>query len=189
MSLSRIQKGTMAACAAGGLIGIVASMIPDAAINGELTWSWIVAASIVYALGMALPAVWSPRRGWLVSLLWMSAGLLPFLLCVEEVCNRYLLDRPVKWFSELALPLAGLWLAVVWVIVLFGWLTRRFWFTIALACLLAGVGSFITNMLTQNRSFGQMLSSPDAVINAGAALTLAFVCFAVGLCRRPSGKP
>lgn len=188
MTLSRMQKGTMAACAAGGLIGMVASMIPDAAINGELTWSWIVAAAIVYALGIALPVVWSPRRGWLVSLLWMSVGLLPFLLCIEEVCNRYLLDQPVDWFSELALPLAGVWLAIVWVIVLFAWLTRKFWFTVALACLLAGVGSFVTNMLTQNRSFDQMLSSLDAMINAGTALLLAIVCFVAGLCRRPSGK-
>lgn len=184
MSLSPVKKGSIAAGVAGGAVGITASMIPDVAINGELTWSWIVTAGIAYALGMAIPAIWSPRRGWPISLLWMSIGLLPFLLCIEWVCNRYLLEEPILWFGKLALPLAIVWLTALWLVILFAWLTKRIWYTAAWACLLAGVGSFITNMLAEDKTWAQMWSSLDTLIDTGAFVLMIILCLTIGICRR-----
>lgn len=184
MSLSPAKKGSIAAGVIGGAVGIIASMIPDAAINGELTWSWIVAAGVVYALGLAIPAIWSPRRGWILSLVWMSAGLLPFLLCIEWVCNRYLLEQPAFWFGKMALPLGVIWLAAVWLVLLFAWMTKRVWYTAAWACLLAGVGSFITNMLAADKTWEQMWSSLDTLINTGAFVLLIILFVVIGVYRR-----
>lgn len=186
MPVSVIKKGSMLACVTAGLVGILASMIPDAAIHGQLTWSWIVTAAVVYGIGVVLPLIWSLQKGWVVSLLWLSAELLPFLVCIEWVCNEYILPSPVHWMSSLGLPLTILWLTIVWIVVLVGWRFRRFWYTVSLACLLGGAGSFITNMLARHQTFSDIWWDVDILLNTGAAILSAFVCLMIGIYRRSS---
>ena len=78
----KIRKITGSLITGTALIGIVVCAICNIAINGAFTWSLYPIISIVFAWAIVIPIVIFSQRGILVSLILLSALLIPFLISI-----------------------------------------------------------------------------------------------------------
>lgn len=130
--------GVSAAC----LVGLLACIICDLAINRSLTWSLYVVYSVPFFWLVTLPLIWARRHKIALMLAVFTAGTLPYL---------YLLDAitPITgWFFPFGLPVAASSLLALWICyAVFRFLPINTFYKSAISLVLIGIG---VNLIVDN---------------------------------------
>ncbi len=70
------------------LVGVMACLICNLAISGNLTWSLIPISSIVFAWAVSFPSIILGKRGIMVSLISLSVFIIPYLFLLSSFLKR-----------------------------------------------------------------------------------------------------
>lgn len=172
-----------------GIIGIFVSFIVDMAVNRSLTWSLIVDASMIYIYATALTAIFSKRNRLLKATLVSSTLTLPLLYIIEYIINENYLMYPIYWFKKYALPISLIWLAILWINILFRKLAKlNIWSTMGVLLLLTIFGSALTNAIANQVSMYKAFRTDLEWIDSLSYLGAAIICFIIGYIRRDKSK-
>lgn len=165
------------------ILGIIVNFIVDIAINHRLTWSFLVIACIVYVLCIFLLSVWGGKHRFLKVSVCASVLVLPLLWTIAVFCREIGADS--SWLLPIAIPITGIWLAVVWVGILTYWLFQtNVWFSAGLVMILAVPANILTNAIARSVSFREMMGSMDSAINTISYILCAIVLFIIAYLRR-----
>ncbi len=154
-------------------IGIIACLICDVAISGNVTWSFIPISSIIFAWVISFPSIILGKRGIVVSLLSLSIFIVPYL---------FLLSRFIKVKEVFSI---GTVMAIVSII--FFWLIFIIFTRIGKERKLAALGAVfllaIPFILIINILLSRMLNEPFSDIwNMLSIFVLLIVAFILFIC-------
>lgn len=169
---------------AAGIIGALVTFIVDMAVNHKLTWSLIVDAGLLYIYAAALAAMFSKSKKIYMAALASSILLLPLLYIIQVLVNKNYLPEATDWFKIYALPIALIWMAIIWLSVLARKLFRlNLWFTLGVLLLLTIIGSVFTNSIARHVPFYDL-----NWIDSLSYLMCAVICFVLGYLRKDKCK-
>lgn len=139
------MKSSRGLAALTGILVVPAGIcaIVNYSINHTLTWAWFPIGGLVLVWAMTAPLLFLQKnRGWGV---WAGSALtlIPFLYLVQYLVNGH------DWFMGLALPIAGLFLAIFALCILpFSIFKKDPLFAVAISILLFGVlGNYLVGRI------------------------------------------
>lgn len=166
-------------------VGLITSLIVDIAINHKLTWSFIVAIAIAYVGAGLLTAQLSSSSKMVKVIAVLSVLLIPLLYGIEYIVNSNYAARPFNWFFSYELPIAIIWLVILWVVIIIKHTARlSIWNFIGITLLLASAGSLLNNSIALKMSIWKVLTIRYNWINAVIYIACAFCCFLIGYIRK-----
>ncbi|MBD5465251.1 MAG: hypothetical protein HDR22_05455 [Lachnospiraceae bacterium] len=136
--------------ALGGIsmVAIITCMIVDLALNKGITWSLIVAASIVFTDAVLYSALSGKKNKGLNTMSVISIGTACLLLMIQ-ITRYYLMNVGSFWIIRYGYPILLVWLAVIWTPMLcrhfFKW---NLWDCIAVFLIAVIVGNYATKLIT-----------------------------------------
>lgn len=129
-------------------LAIAICFIVNIAVNHKLTWFPIVAVSIIYGLAIINTMVRSEKNKIVKGMIVVSAGLI-ILLATIQYSTYYLLDNKYLWYFKFGLPIAFLWLALVWItIILNKFLKLGVFYSNSVLFTCFFIGSCLTRIIT-----------------------------------------
>jgi transcriptional regulator with XRE-family HTH domain len=167
------------------LLAISTCTIVNVAVNQSLTWSILVIIGCVMGGFLLLPLLLLKRRGWLLSLCFLTILILPFLYITEMVTSIWF--ETYGWFVKIGLPVSITWSIILWFMVLLCIKVKiNFWFHISIGAIICIPGNIITNYVVDQ--FVAVLNQPtqSTVSTASSVIiliTLAGFFFFMGLLR------
>ncbi len=166
-------------------LAIAICYIVNLAVNHRFTWFPIAAASILYSIAILNVLARSRRHKIFNCMIAVSAGLL-ILLATIQFSNYYLLDKPNSWFFKFGLPLAFLWLAIVWIPVLLGRFCKVGAFDLfGILFLLSIVGNYVTKIILGDIASREDLLDGTLFLQNGLGLFIgAVVCIIIERIRK-----
>ncbi|MDO1604695.1 hypothetical protein Q2T76_01345 [Lactobacillus sp. YT155] len=148
------------------ILPITIILITDFAINSHLTWSWIAASSLLFSALLLDTLLFNVTGRLLSTIAIFSVFIIPYLSVIEWSSNLYFLTPKVFWLLPIGIPIAIIWIAYLWLNVIF-----KFWFnwnigcTAGMAFLLAIPCALVTNNIANNSSLFTLSSlHPLAII-------------------------
>ena len=162
-------------------LAIVICFIVNLAVNHDITWFPIVAVSILYGDAIVNMLVTSIHHKVFNSMIVISAGLI-VLLGTIQVSGYYLLGNADLWYFKFGLPLAILWLAVVWTPILLNRFCKFRLFdalTILFICIL--IGNYVTKFILGDIGNINDLFDKILFIQNGLGFIIgAIICICIG---------
>lgn len=162
-------------------LAIVICFIVNLAVEHGLTWFPIAAVSILYGGLIVNTLISSEQHKVFHSMMVISIGLI-VLLTTIQVSSYYLLGDTSVWYFKFGLPLAFLWLVIVWIpIVLkkickFGLFDA---FGILFVCIL--IGNYITKMMLGDiTNKAELLDKTLFIQNGLGFFIAAILCSCIG---------
>lgn len=132
---------------AAAVIAIVTCFIVNLAVEGRLSWVYIVAAGIVTAYAPAYVFVVSGKRRFVKALAVLSVCTV-VLVGTVQIVLYYLMNIGGLWFWRTGLPVALLWIAIVWLGVAANMLFHaNAVLAMALIAFLSAPGNYLTHWL------------------------------------------
>lgn len=99
------------------LIGIIACVIVDFALERRLTWSLIVIGGCIVGYLVTAALVFGGKYRVIKMLLVVSILVIPYLYIIERVANYYE-PTPIYWVTSFGVPVSLIWLLFIWLLVL-----------------------------------------------------------------------
>ncbi|MCM1084537.1 MAG: zf-HC2 domain-containing protein [Clostridium sp.] len=100
-------------------LAIAICYIVNRAVNHGFTWFPIAAVSILYGMAILNVPAKSRQHKMFNCMIAISVGLI-ILLATIQFAGYYLFNKPHLWLFKYGLPIAFLWLAILWLPVLLG---------------------------------------------------------------------
>ncbi len=170
-------------------IGIFTSVIVNIALDSNLTWSVIVIASCVLGGCILIPPFLWKLRGFYLSLALLTILIIPFLKIIEY--ETAIISGYGGWLWKLGFPISLTWLIIIWIMI---FLIRKIkiskWFYISISAIVCIFGTLITNHNVDQylglNSFetSKHISSISTISNVICLLTIAGICFVIGLMKK-----
>lgn len=155
------------------LAAAVICVVCDRAVFGRLTWSLIVALSLLLTWAVALPALLVRGKGLWFSLAAFSLAVAPYLYGLSV-----LLGRPAQML-RIALPMAAVGVGFLWLAALIFSRIRNRWNAGAL-CLLAAAGLNVIVNAILAALLGEPLFDVWDLLSGGLLLLFAGALFGAG---------
>lgn len=105
-------------------LGATISVVVDYMIMGALTWSSVVTISCIFAMFIVLPPFHLKKNGLLVSLIFLTIFIYPFLLGLQYSITNFVMpyygtivnhfSPYFNWANVLGFPVSICWIAVIW---------------------------------------------------------------------------
>jgi len=164
-------------------LAISVCVIVDIAVTNELTWSLYPLLSIAY-VWLICTSLLAKKNSLIIWLFLISATLLPYLFLLEKL-------TPIDdWFNELALPIAIIGIASLWICsFVVKYLKRNKWFMIAaIVFILCVVVAILVNIVVFDYMGEEVrfLNTNFLYIPVSALLSVIF-CI-TGFIKRKSGN-
>ncbi len=168
------------------LIAIFTSVIVNIAVNKCLSWSILVIAGCLLGGCLFIPPLLFRKRGLTISLILLTILIIPFLEVIEYESAK--LTGYSGWLWKLGFPISITWLLILWFMVFIIRKTKlSIWFYASISGIIIVAGDLYTNYVI-NEYLGidstDISSNITNISTAICILTLAGICFIIGLIRR-----
>lgn len=128
-------------------LAIVICFIVNLAVNHGITWFPIAAVSILFGNAIVNTLVASMQHKVFNSMIVISVGLI-VLLTIIQASGYYLLGNTNLWYFKFGLPLAIIWLVIVWIPVLLNRFCKfRVFDALAILCVCILIGNYVTKII------------------------------------------
>lgn len=165
------------------VIAIVVNIIVDLAINKRITWSIIVIASVILAMGTYALMMWGNAHKFIKGTAFASMMVFPLLWVISNYCNS--LGSQKDWLLPIAYPICCIWLVIIWVpIFLYKCVKCSLWTSIGSLFVLVIPGNIWTNAIAHGISFREQMTSFDSFINTTVYGFFAIIIFIIAYLRR-----
>lgn len=144
-----LQKPFTALC----VVGIVACIIVNLAIDGRITWGVFPLASIVFGWLVIMPLLHFKRHRVALSALSATLFIVPFLWVIFRQLNG-------DWFVPIVLPITIIGIAFMWLLVLlFCYVKINLWYKFSIAAVLAAAMDYgVDSVLKSTDTTGAIIS-------------------------------
>lgn len=152
----------------GGIsfIAILVCMIVDLAVNKGVTWSLIVGSACLFADALVYVLSTCKKNKGCITMAVISIGTF-CLLSVIQITRYYLMGTGTFWIFRYGFPILLLWLAALWIPVLFRTFFKwNIWDCIALFLLLVIAGNYVTKVITGDYVWDDVLHMRGFIGNA-----------------------
>lgn len=128
-------------------LAIAICFVVNLAINHGFTWFPIAAVSILYGSAIVNTLVVSTQHEIFNTMMVISIGLI-VLLTIIQISEYYLLDNANLWYFKFGLPIALIWLIIVWIPVLLNRFCKlRVFDALAILCVCILIGNYATKII------------------------------------------
>ncbi|MGX7262363.1 helix-turn-helix domain-containing protein [Enterococcus crotali] len=162
------------------VISIGVCLLVDLLITGHLSWSLIVTSSLIYAIAIGITLYKSMGGKLIKAFFTASLLLIPLLASIQY--SLYLSQiNQTKWLMNLGIPLALLWLIIIWLVIAVTYIFKlNLFLFFSLLGFASMFGSYLTGLFTGlytniNDYFDYFLS------NGLASLIVGLICLVMGV--------
>ena len=162
----------------GGLsfIALIICMIVDLSINKGVTWSLIVASSILFTNALMYTILVCTKNKAYMTMSVVSIGTV-VLLFIIQISKYYLMNIGTLWIFRYGFPIMLLWLGGIWIPIIckctFKW---QVWDCIAVFMIMVIIGNYVTKLITGDYVVNDLWSMHNFIGN-GLGETIGAVLF------------
>lgn len=163
-----------------GIIAIITCVIVNLAVEKRLSWSLIVIGGIVYTYLPLYIYMKTQTNRWIKMLLGISLYLIPFLGLIQVVLY-YIMEKGDIWIWNIAIPIALLWLAVIWIGILFNKLMKfNICSCISVIIFLSIPANFFTDIIANgSKEWSDVIV--QSIINSSVNLIVGIIFLVIGI--------
>lgn len=159
-------------------IVILSMIIPcmvDFLLNDKLTWSYIVLGGCTMGFSFLGILLYKKKNKVLTAIAVVSILVIPYLYIIEGAINKYLLETPEYWATQVGLPISLLWIGVLWIsIATYKILKINKYFLVSIFLVFSFFGNVITNKIAQ--SYVDNRYDIINYISFGIIIVIFFIC-------------
>jgi hypothetical protein len=145
---------------ATAVISVLVTAITNLAVEHTFSWFYLVLSSMLLVTVESIILVFKQNGKIKGALLGLTVMILPYLYSMEKIINYYYLEDDINWFMHIALPIACLWIGLLW---LFVWgfkkMRIKVAFRISICSFICMFGAIVTNYIVLDSTMDQILSS------------------------------
>lgn len=164
-----------------GILAISICLIVNLAVNKGFTWFPIACVSILYAGAIVDTLIKSRQQKVLRCMGVITIGLV-ILLATIQVSRYYLMNCGSLWLVKFGLPIACIWIAILWIPVLLNKFCKcNIFDSIAILLILVLLGNYVTKIVTGDINSRDELLSQTLFLQNGLGFVIgAVVLFLIG---------